>query len=102
VFERLIGVSGIGPKLALAVLSGIEPRELVGAIERGDLCAADPHSRGRQEDGGADVRGTARPDAQGDGRDGGDAAPVRGMRRGATIWPRRSSISATIDARWTR
>ncbi len=37
VFERLIGVSGIGPKLALAVLSGIEPRELVGAIERGDI-----------------------------------------------------------------
>jgi len=36
-FERLIGVSGIGPKLALAVLSGIEPRELVGAIQRGDL-----------------------------------------------------------------
>lgn len=37
VFERLIGVSGIGPKLALAVLSGIEPRELAGAIQRGDL-----------------------------------------------------------------
>lgn len=37
VFERLIGVSGIGPKLALAALSGIEPRELVGAIERGDI-----------------------------------------------------------------
>ena len=36
-FERLIGVSGIGPKLALAVLSGIEPLELVRAIERGDL-----------------------------------------------------------------
>jgi Holliday junction DNA helicase RuvA len=36
-FERLIGVSGIGPKLALAVLSGIEPPELVRAIERGDL-----------------------------------------------------------------
>ncbi|MCC7032649.1 MAG: Holliday junction branch migration protein RuvA [Acidobacteria bacterium] len=36
-FERLIAVSGIGPKLALAVLSGIEPRELVGAIERGDI-----------------------------------------------------------------
>src|SRR5262249_54603685 len=27
-FERLIGVSGIGPKVALAVLSGIEPHEL--------------------------------------------------------------------------
>ena len=36
-FERLIGVSGIGPKLALAVLSGIEPQELVRAIERSDL-----------------------------------------------------------------
>jgi Holliday junction DNA helicase RuvA len=36
-FERLIGVSGIGPKVALAVLSGIEPAELVAAIERGDL-----------------------------------------------------------------
>jgi Holliday junction DNA helicase RuvA len=36
-FERLIGVSGIGPKVALAVLSGIEPPELVRAIERGDL-----------------------------------------------------------------
>jgi Holliday junction DNA helicase RuvA len=36
-FERLIGVSGIGPKLALAVLSGIEPRELAGAIQRNDL-----------------------------------------------------------------
>ena len=36
-FERLIGVSGIGPKLALAVLSGIEPPELIRAIERGDI-----------------------------------------------------------------
>jgi Holliday junction DNA helicase RuvA len=36
-FERLIGISGIGPKVGLAVLSGIEPVELIGAIERGDL-----------------------------------------------------------------
>lgn len=36
-FERLIGVSGIGPKLALSVLSGIEARELIGAIQRGDV-----------------------------------------------------------------
>jgi Holliday junction DNA helicase RuvA len=36
-FERLIAVSGIGPKLALAVLSGIEPSELIRAIERGDV-----------------------------------------------------------------
>ena len=30
-------MSGIGPKLALSVLSGIEPRDLVGAIQRNDL-----------------------------------------------------------------
>ena len=36
-FERLIGVSGIGPKLALAVLSGIEPQALVSALREGDL-----------------------------------------------------------------
>ena len=37
VFERLIGISGIGPKLAIAVLSGIDPRELVGAVQRSDV-----------------------------------------------------------------
>jgi Holliday junction DNA helicase RuvA len=36
-FERLIGVSGIGPKVALAVLSGIEPPDLIRAIEREDI-----------------------------------------------------------------
>ncbi|MDR1988621.1 MAG: Holliday junction branch migration protein RuvA [Acidobacteriaceae bacterium] len=36
-FERLIGISGIGPKLALAVLSGIEPRDLLRAIGHGDV-----------------------------------------------------------------
>lgn len=36
-FERLIAVSGIGPKLALSVLSGIETRDLIAAIERNDL-----------------------------------------------------------------
>jgi Holliday junction DNA helicase RuvA len=36
-FERLISISGIGPKVGLAVLSGIEPIELIGAVERGDL-----------------------------------------------------------------
>jgi Holliday junction DNA helicase RuvA len=36
-FERLIAINGIGPKLALAVLSGIEPAELVRAIRRQDV-----------------------------------------------------------------
>ena len=36
-FERLISVSGIGPKVALSVLSGIEPEQLVRAIRSGDV-----------------------------------------------------------------
>jgi Holliday junction DNA helicase RuvA len=36
-FERLITVSGIGPKLAVAILSGMEPRELMQAVQRGDV-----------------------------------------------------------------
>src|SRR6476661_10634833 len=36
-FERLISISGIGPKLALAVLSGIEPAQLVKAIRLQDV-----------------------------------------------------------------
>ena len=36
-FERLIAIGGIGPKLAVAVLSGIEPRDLIGAVQRGDV-----------------------------------------------------------------
>jgi Holliday junction DNA helicase RuvA len=37
IFERLLSISGIGPKLALAVLSGIEPAEFVVAVQRGDV-----------------------------------------------------------------
>jgi len=36
-FERLIAISGIGPKLALSVLSGIEPPDLVRAIKSQDV-----------------------------------------------------------------
>ncbi len=36
-FERLIGISGIGPKLAIAVLSGIDSRELVASVRRADV-----------------------------------------------------------------
>jgi holliday junction DNA helicase RuvA len=36
-FERLIAVSGIGPKVALAILSGIEPAELTRAIRSSDV-----------------------------------------------------------------
>jgi Holliday junction DNA helicase RuvA len=36
-FERLIGVSGIGPKLAVALLSGMEARDLLSCVQRGDV-----------------------------------------------------------------
>jgi holliday junction DNA helicase RuvA len=36
-FERLIGVSGVGPKVALAVLSSLSPDTLKGAIAREDV-----------------------------------------------------------------
>jgi len=35
-FEKLIGVSGIGPKLAITVLSGLPAEKLVGAIRGSD------------------------------------------------------------------
>ena len=35
-FLMLIGVQGVGPKVALAVLSGGKPRELLNAIAHGD------------------------------------------------------------------
>ncbi len=36
-FELLIGITGIGPRLALAVLSGIESADLVRAVRQGDV-----------------------------------------------------------------
>ena len=39
VFERLIAVSGIGPKLAITVLSGLPTADLIAAIRNGDLQA---------------------------------------------------------------
>ncbi len=37
VFERLTGISGIGPRLALTILSGSSVDDLIGSIKRGDL-----------------------------------------------------------------
>jgi Holliday junction DNA helicase RuvA len=36
-FERLIAVSGVGPKLALSILSGIEAPDLVAALRSSDV-----------------------------------------------------------------
>ena len=37
VFEHLIGTSGIGPKLGLSVLSGIDAADFAAAVQRGDV-----------------------------------------------------------------
>ena len=36
-FEKLIGVSGIGPKLAITILSGLAAADLIHAIGRGEV-----------------------------------------------------------------
>jgi Holliday junction DNA helicase RuvA len=38
-FKLLIATSGVGPKLALAILSGLPAAKLVGALRAGDLAA---------------------------------------------------------------
>ncbi len=37
IFQKLISISGIGPKVALNVLSGIGPTDLEAAVERSDV-----------------------------------------------------------------
>jgi len=39
VFERLIGISGIGPRMAMAVLGGLDPVEIQAAVLTGDSAA---------------------------------------------------------------
>jgi Holliday junction DNA helicase RuvA len=36
-FERLIAISGVGPKLAVSILSGIEAPDLVAALRSSDV-----------------------------------------------------------------
>jgi Holliday junction DNA helicase RuvA len=36
-FTLLLGVSGIGPKLAITILSGLSPKELIHAVQKEDL-----------------------------------------------------------------
>jgi Holliday junction DNA helicase RuvA len=35
-FEKLLGISGVGPRLALTILSGLEPDRLIAAIRSSD------------------------------------------------------------------
>jgi holliday junction DNA helicase RuvA len=44
-FERLISVSGVGPKLGISVLSGIDAVELVDALRTSDVARLTPRAR---------------------------------------------------------
>ena len=69
-FVQLLGVSGVGPKVALAIVSGSPAAELRRAIAREDCRAFPGDPRHRQEDGGPHRAG-AQGEAQ---RRGGDRA----------------------------
>ena len=81
-FLMLVGVQGVGPKVALAVLSGGSASELTAAIAAGDARPLPGRAGHRQAHGRADHRRAAREG----GRRGGRAdrgAPRRGSRRPA-------------------
>ncbi len=59
-FEKLITVSGIGPKLAVTTLGGLTAPDLGGGHPRGIHRAIGADSRGRQEDRRENGPGAAR------------------------------------------
>jgi Holliday junction DNA helicase RuvA len=59
-FERLITVSGVGPKLAIKILSGLSTERTVQAIRGQDHAQLVAHSRRRQEAGRAPRGGAER------------------------------------------
>ncbi len=60
-FRDVQKVTGIGAKIALAILSGASVDEFARLVQTGDVDRPDAHSRHRQEDRRAHRRGTARP-----------------------------------------
>ena len=63
-FEKLIGVNGIGPRLARVILSGMAPDDLIGAIAAGDLGRLGTIPGSGQEDRRADGAGAAGEDRE--------------------------------------
>ena len=59
-FELLISASGVGPSLALKILSGMGLEELVPAIRKGDLAQLVRIPGRGTQDGGTDRGGVAR------------------------------------------
>ena len=59
-FQRLLGVSGVGPKAALAILSSTTPEQFALAVMTGDEKALIARPGRGQENGAADHSGAAR------------------------------------------
>ena len=98
-FLMLLGVQTVGPKMAIAVLSGAPPRELLAAVAAGDVVAA-AGARRRQADRRADHRRAAR-EGRGGRRRARDLGHAR--RRSRARWPaRRWPASATAPTRSSR
>jgi Holliday junction DNA helicase RuvA len=49
--RTLLKVNGVGPKMALAILSGMEADAFAACIRQDDVATPHPHPRGRQENG---------------------------------------------------
>ena len=99
-FLMLIGVQSVGPKVALAVLCGGSPRELLGAIATGDAARF-------QAVPGIGKRTAERIIVELQGEGGGRGAPTRSWSRvpptiRARSRARASSASATRRRRPTR
>lgn len=101
-FERLISVNGIGPKLALAVLSGIEPSELVRSLRTNDVARLTSiPGIGRKT---AERLVLELKDRMPAGADGGEAAPVPGdslrddiLSALVNLGYQRNSVEKTVD-----
>ncbi len=75
-FLMLLGVQSVGPKMALAVLSGGPPRELLSALAAGDSARLPGRAGHRKADRGADHRRAARKGGRDAARAGDHRSPV--------------------------
>jgi Holliday junction DNA helicase RuvA len=82
-FERLIAINGVGPKLALAVLSGIDPPDLIRAVRLQDvarLTAIPGIGKKTAQRIGLELKDRLPVSAQGVGEAGAAAAPADQLR----------------------
>ena len=103
VFQRLLGASGFGPKLALALLSALGPERTVRSILARDLAALSSVSGDRPEEGGAAgarAAGPVRRRARRAARPAGRRRRRRGAGAGGPGLRRRGPPTTRCGPRW--